>query len=198
MPDVARADFRAAPELIPGPKHTPGFDIILWHFDTSSAVRFRSPLQIIPDGIKSRLLLQRSPPSLLTTAACSGLTPAPDCRRPRGSPSSLIQLHISHFGRCVRDTPSRCHLSPGSGRRRRITIWQSPTPFLSPQSNGFVGDDDTPLGQQEFNVSEAEAEHVIQPDRVADDLGGKSVTIVWIRGRLRVTLAVSDPTASPG
>jgi hypothetical protein len=29
MPDAARADFRAAPELIPGTRRTPGFDIIL-------------------------------------------------------------------------------------------------------------------------------------------------------------------------
>src|ERR1700712_3717682 len=59
----------------------PRFRHHLWSFDTSSAVRFRSPLQVIHDGIKSRLLLQRSPPSLLTTAARSGLTPAPECRR---------------------------------------------------------------------------------------------------------------------
>src|SRR5215471_8319492 len=55
--------------------------LILPIFDTSSAVRLRSPLRITPDGLLSRLLLQRSPPSLLTTAACSGLTPAPDRRR---------------------------------------------------------------------------------------------------------------------
>ena len=47
----------------------------------SSAVRLRSPLRITPDGLLSRLFLQRSPLSLLTTAACSGLTPAPDRRR---------------------------------------------------------------------------------------------------------------------
>jgi hypothetical protein len=52
----------------------------LWHFDTSSAVRSRSSLWTSPDGIMSRLLLQRSPRSLLTVAACSGLKPAPDCR----------------------------------------------------------------------------------------------------------------------
>src|SRR4029077_9614863 len=61
-----------------------------WNFVTSSAVRSRSPLRTIPDGIKSRLLLQRAPPSLLTTAVCSGLTPAPDRRR-RGA-----HLHLSY------------------------------------------------------------------------------------------------------
>src|ERR1700681_1614359 len=42
----------------------------------------RSPLSIIPIGIFVSTLPQRSPPWLLTTAACGGLSSAPD-RRPR-------------------------------------------------------------------------------------------------------------------
>ena len=69
------------PQTRPRLTNSPWFRHRLVLFDPSSAVRSRSSLQTLPDGIKSRLLLQRSPPSLLTTAACSGLTPAPDCRR---------------------------------------------------------------------------------------------------------------------
>src|SRR6266436_9962605 len=43
----------------PGSSTHPRFRHHSWHFDTSSAVRSRSPLRTIPDGIKSRLLLQR-------------------------------------------------------------------------------------------------------------------------------------------
>src|ERR1700681_648582 len=39
--------------------------------------------------------LQRSPRPLLTTAACSGLRPAPDCR-PRGAPSVAAKLDSRH------------------------------------------------------------------------------------------------------
>src|SRR5438552_7716183 len=49
-----------------------------------------------PDGMLSRLLLQRSPPSLLTIAACSGLRPAPDCR-PRGANPHLLDSSTSPF-----------------------------------------------------------------------------------------------------
>jgi hypothetical protein len=36
----------------------------------------------------------------------------------------------------------------------------------APLSDGLVADDDTPLGQDQLHVPEAQAEHVIEPDRV--------------------------------
>ena len=72
--------LQVTPVLVPGEGSAPGFDIVCTTFDTSSAVRLRSPLWTLPAGIASRLFLQRSPPSLFTIAACSGLKPAPDCR----------------------------------------------------------------------------------------------------------------------
>ena len=53
-------------------------------------VRLRSPLSTSPAGIMVPTLLQRSPPSLLTTAACGGLRSAPDCR------SRRTFLHLSY------------------------------------------------------------------------------------------------------
>ena len=47
---------------------------------------------------------QRSPPWLLTTAACGGLRPAPDCRPRRVIPSSLVQLRIAVWTGVTRDT----------------------------------------------------------------------------------------------
>jgi hypothetical protein len=35
--------------------------------------------------------------------------------------------------------------------------------------------DDAPLGEDQLDVSEAQAEEVIQPDSVADDLGREAV-----------------------
>ena len=85
-----------SPRTCPGRKSHPQFRHRLWNFDTSSAVCFRSPLRTPPDGMLSRLLLQRSPPSLLTIAACSGLRPAPDCR-PRGAYPHLLDSSTSPF-----------------------------------------------------------------------------------------------------
>src|SRR5262249_29783156 len=50
-----------------------------------SAVCSRSPLSTMPAGNIVPAPPQRSPPSLLTTAACGGLTSAPDCRSRRAS-----------------------------------------------------------------------------------------------------------------
>src|SRR5712671_1875207 len=52
--------------------------------------RLRSTLSTLPDGIMSRPFPQRSPPWLLTTAACGGLRSAPDCRTRR------VLLHLSY------------------------------------------------------------------------------------------------------
>src|SRR5262249_3625066 len=54
------------------------------------AVRLRSPLSTMPARILSRRFPQRSPPWLLTTAACGGLRSAPDCRTRRAL------LHLSY------------------------------------------------------------------------------------------------------
>ena len=56
--------------------------------------------------------------------------------------------------------------------------------FLAPTPNGLIGDGDTTLGQQELNISKTEAEHVIQPDSMADELGGKSMAVVGVGRRL--------------
>jgi hypothetical protein len=52
------------------------------------------------------------------------------------------------------------------------------TELPTPLTDGLLGDDDPALGEEIFNVSEAEAEAVVQPDRVADDLGWESVASV--------------------
>jgi hypothetical protein len=100
MPDARSGSLQDYSRTRPGSSTRPRFRHHPWHFDTSSAVRFRSPLRTIPDGIKSRLLLQRSPPSLLTRAACSGLTPAPDRRR-RGAHPHLSYSATPSFSEDV-------------------------------------------------------------------------------------------------
>ena len=52
--------------------------------------------------------------------------------------------------------------------------------LLAPLTNRLIGDNHATFSQQQLNISQAEAEHVIQPDRVTDDLGRKAVAVVRI------------------
>ena len=54
------------------------------------------------------------------------------------------------------------------------------TELDTPKPDGFVADCDTPLGKEIFNVSMAEVESVVQPGRIADDIGWEPVTLVGI------------------
>jgi len=56
--------------------------------------------------------------------------------------------------------------------------------FLAPASHRLVGDDDAPLGKDQLDVPQAEAEHVVQPNSMADDLGREPVAVVGVGWRL--------------
>jgi len=63
-------------------------------------------------------------------------------------------------------------------------VGEAPAEFLAPTSNGLKGDDNTTFSQEQLNIPQAEVEHMIQPDSMADDLGGKAMTVVRIGWRL--------------
>ena len=46
----------------------------------------------------------------------------------------------------------------------------------TPLPDTFVADADAPLGEDQFDVPEAQAEQMVQPDCVADDLGWEAVS----------------------
>jgi hypothetical protein len=50
--------------------------------------------------------------------------------------------------------------------------------LLAPLPNGFIGDGNAAFGQQFFHFSQAETESMIPPDGMADNFGGKSMTVV--------------------
>jgi hypothetical protein len=49
-----------------------------------------------------------------------------------------------------------------------------------------MGSDNASFGQKQLDIPQAEAEHVVQPDGVADDLGGKAMAVMrigrWFHG----------------
>ena len=49
---------------------------------------------------------------------------------------------------------------------------------LTPVADGFVRDGDAALSQQIFHITETQAEAVVEPNSMADDLAGKAETVV--------------------
>ncbi len=65
----------------------------------------------------------------------------------------------------------------------------------APSADALVRDDDAELGQQQLNISEAQAEHVLGPYCVADEVCRKTVAMVRVWRLLHATIlaqAVAD------
>ena len=56
----------------------------------------------------------------------------------------------------------------------RIDGTESPTPL----ADSFVGDGDAALGEQILHIPEAEAEAVVEPDGVTDNVGREAVAVI--------------------
>ena len=54
-------------------------------------------------------------------------------------------------------------------------VW---TKSIAPSSNRFIGNLDSTLCQKVFDISETEAEPMVQPNGVTDDLRRKSMTVI--------------------
>ncbi len=66
--------------------------------------------------------------------------------------------------------------------------FQSPGIFCAeldaPEPNALIADGDSSLGEQVFNITMTEIESVVQPDCLADDFGGESMTLVCIHRQI--------------
>ena len=86
-----------------------------------------------------------------------------------------------------RNTSSRCQVSPGFGRPGRslsATSWlnlRHQRRMVDPLRGSTVGHDHGPLGQQQLDIRQAQAEDVVKPDHVADDLAGEAVAVRSVR-----------------
>ncbi len=78
----------------PGPVLQTQFRRHLSGFDTSSVDRLRSPSWPTPDALDGAPCPQRSPPRLLTAAACGGLRPPPAGRSRRTTSPEGRPLHL--------------------------------------------------------------------------------------------------------
>ncbi len=66
---------------------------------------------------------------------------------------------------------------------------------MTPVADSFVRDRDPPLGEEIFDISETQAEAVIEPDGVTDDFGRESIAVIAGRRVIhRPTLAAAAST----
>ncbi len=59
-------------------------------------------------------------------------------------------------------------------------IGEAPAEFQAPAPDALVGDDHAPFGQQQLNIPQTQAEHIVEPHSVGDDLGGEAVPAVRV------------------
>jgi hypothetical protein len=57
---------------------------------------------------------------------------------------------------------------------RSKAIAKTPAEFLAPAPDRLIRDDNITLSQERLDIPQAETEHMLQPDSMADNLGGKS------------------------
>ena len=107
--------------VVPGSRNAPGFDAIVLRFDASAVVHTRSSSRHTPDPLTTGLFLQRSPPQLLTGAACSGLGSPPARRTRRANPhhqhSTLRATNLLHQQHSTIRTHSHARSCRGSPTR---------------------------------------------------------------------------------
>ena len=101
--------------FVPGILRPPGFDAIVPPIDASAVVHTRSSSRRTPDPLTAGLFPQRSPPRLLTGAACGGLG-SPPARRTR-------RTYLHHWHSTVRAGDLLHRLTPLSGHtaERRLS-----------------------------------------------------------------------------
>ena len=121
----------------------------------------RSPLSTVPAGIIVPTFPQRSPPWLLTTAACGGLGSAPD-RRTRRALLHLSYSCAAPFGPAMLVTQGRVGMWRGGGRLglagaapfvRRCFNSRAMTPFPHPSHRTGRADFPHPALGQDFTPS---------------------------------------------
>jgi hypothetical protein len=75
------------------------------------------------------------------------------------------------------------------------TISEILVEFLAPSSHRLIGDDDAPFGQQKLAITQTQTEHMIQPDGMANDLGGETVSVARVRWRFYHASLVAPQSA---
>gem|GEM_PF-6108627 len=86
-------------------------------------------------------------------------------------------------------------MSPGPRPAATKIVGEGGAELQAPSADALIRDDDAALGQQQFDIPEAQAEHVIEPYGVADEVCREPVAMVRVWRLLHdiiLTQAVAD------
>jgi hypothetical protein len=81
-------------------------------------------------------------------------------------------------------------LVPGPWPSAAQAVGKAPAEFLAPAPNSLIGNDSATFSQEQLDIPQAEAEQMVQPDNMTDDLGGKAMAVARVRRWLH-TVAVA-------
>jgi hypothetical protein len=142
------------------------------------------------------LVLQASQQALEEALGCGGISP-------------VLHEKIEHHAVLVDRAPEVVQLAldlqehftevPGVARPRpplAEPASKSGTEPEAPLPDALMTDNDTPLGQDQLHVAQAQAEKVVQPHGMADDLGRE--TVAGVGGGLWRHRASLDQPPRPG
>jgi hypothetical protein len=79
---------------------------------------------------------------------------------------------------------------PGSAPTKIVP--ETSAKLQTPPPDTLVGDKDVALRQEQLDISKAQAEYVLGPDRVADQLGRKTMAIRWVCRLLQACILAQD------
>ncbi len=68
----------------------------------------------------------------------------------------------------------------GPGSVPTKIVREAPAKLQTAPPDTLVGDKDGALRQEQLDISKAQAECVVEPDRVAGQLGRKTMAITWV------------------
>jgi len=132
-------------------------------------------------------------------------------KEPLGRLGAPLTLHkdVKHVAILVNDSPEIVRLTSdaakhliqmplvaGSGATALQRRGEHPTKADAPLTDAFVADDNAPFGQDPFDIAEAQAEAVIKPNGMLDDLARRAEAAVRIAGVEAVVMPVAsrEPT----
>jgi len=114
-----------------------------------------------------------------------------------GAISASLQIDIDHFSILIHSTPQVLLLAIDLHEDlidveriavATVSLFESTSvssaKLDTPESNGFVADANASFGEQVFDISMAEIESMVEPNRVTDDVGRKSVTLISIHHQI--------------
>jgi hypothetical protein len=140
-------------------------------------------------------LLDTTPPRLFTVAACGSLKPTPDSRLRGAHPHLLCSSALPLLVVCSWHTLVQVLFVTGPGSAPTKIVREARAKLQKPSPNALIRNKDAALRQGQLDISKAQAEYVVEPGRTANQLGWKTMAIMWVWRLLHSSIFAQDRAA---